>query len=415
MKEEKRRLLMYTSENNSSKTKSNFPHIRRTLMSIVLLAGTVALVLASAASKEKNDAQLQPMIAQRPAAAKQRPGHSEYLVGLTRRALREGFGKDDVLVLEPERGPGRERVARELLNLASRASGPLGPRLTARELKPARSDDRNSAFVGPFSRLKVFADGTKFRLRGNIDDREEIKRALSAGMIQKDELEKIGRRFIDHALRDFVKLGSEESIVFLGAKYLREESGSDDKKHYTDHVVANIAIFGREVRGVPVIGTGSKIAVWFANDRQAVGVDVDWPVYKATRKSQKVLSRERLFERVQNLTVAPRGSDRAAVSRFECGYIDLGATKRGSGIQSGCAIHYEGREGGTAWARIEYVPAGEQVLADPKWPVARLVAEGKKMNTDSLDFIAYASTKKAPPMAPREKSNPVGRRNSPEP
>lgn len=409
---------MNTGENNPKQAKSDFRRSRTTLMAVALLtATTVALALASAESNKRSEQVLQPATAQTQDAVKQRSGHSEYLVGLTRRALREGFGKDAVLVLEPGRGPGREVVARLLRAMASRTGGPLGPRLTARGLKAARSDDRNTAFVGPFSTLKVSADGTKFRLRGNIDDPQAIERARSAGrMIDKDELEKIGRRFIDNVLRDFVKLGSEESLVFLGSKYLRDEAMSADKKQHTDEVIANIAIFGREVRGIPVIGNGSKIAVWFANDRQPVGVDVDWPVYRVTQTRQSVLSRERLFERVRATTVAPGGSDRAAVSRFECGYVDLGATKRGSGIQSGCAVHYSGRNDDTAWARVEYVPAGEQVFADPKWPVARMVAEGKTINTDTPEFISYASTKKAPRTAPQERPRlPRERRNSPQP
>jgi hypothetical protein len=285
--------------------------------------------------------------------------------------------------------------------------------LTGRQLKASRFDDRNTAFVGPLSTLKVSADGTKFRLRGNIDDRREIERARNAGKIEKDELEKLGRRFIDNALREFVRPGSEESIVFLGSKYLRDEAISVDGKQHKDEVVANIAIFGREVRGVPVIGNGSKIAVWFANDRQPVGLDVDWPVYRVTQTRQRVLPRERLFERARATAVAPGNSDRAAVSRFECGYVDLGATKRGAGIQSGCAIHYSGRhDDGTLWARVEYVPAGEQVFADPKWPLARMAAEGKTMNTDTLEFIKYASTRKAPQTRPRL---PVGAIASPQP
>lgn len=403
---------MNTGENNPKQAKSHFRRTRTTLMVVALLtATTLALALASAANRKRSEPATQPATTQKPDPVKPRSGHSEYLVGLTRKALREGFGKDDVLVLEPGRGPGREAVANRLLALTARAGGPMGKRLTSRGLKAGRLDDRNRAFIGPSSTLKVSADGTKFRLRGNIDDPEEIKRARSAGrMIDKNDLEKIGRRFVDDALRDFVRLGSDESLVFLGAKYLHDESMSADKKEHTDEIVANIAIFGREVRGVPVIGSGSKIAVWFANDRQPVGVDVDWPVYKVTGRHQKVLSRERLFERVRATTVAPSGSDRAAVSRFECGYVDLGATKRGTGIQSGCAIHYEGRDDDTAWARVEYVPAGEQVFADPKWPVARLVAEGKIINTDSPDFVKYVSTKKMPVTA-----KPRSRKNTPEP
>ena len=80
--------------------------------------------------------------------------------------------------------------------------------------------------------------------------------------------------------------------------------------------------------GVPVIGPGSKVAVWFANDRRPVAFDVDWPVYNPLRGRQRVLSRERLMSRVKETTVSPGGESGAQVARFECGYVDLGATRR---------------------------------------------------------------------------------------
>ncbi|MCM3869403.1 MAG: hypothetical protein ND895_01730 [Pyrinomonadaceae bacterium] len=387
---------MKIADHNPRKAKTIFG---RSLVVIGLFSGmTVGLVLATDASKDRAEAGEPVATPATQTSVKPRAGHSEYLAGLTRKALSVGFGKDAVLVLEPQRGPGRDAVAKQLRALAARKDGPLGARFTERGLKAARSDDRNTAFVGPFSSLKVSADGTKFHFRGNIDDPNELKRAGAAGrLIQKDELEKIGRRFIDNALKEFVRLGADESLVFLGSKYLREEALSADGKQRKDEVSANIAVFGREVRGVPVIGSGSKIAVWFANDRQPVGVDVDWATYKVTQTRQSVLSRDRLFERVRATTVPPGGTAGATVSRFECGYIDLGAPKRGAGIQSGCAIHYTGRnEDGSSWARVEYVPAGQQVFADAKWPLARLIAEGKTVNTDSPEFIRYASTRKAP-------------------
>jgi hypothetical protein len=400
---------MNNADHNPRKTKTVFG---RGLLAVGLFSGmTVGLVLATDTSKPTTEAGETVMTPAAQPAAKPRSGHSDYLVGLTRKSLREGFGKDAVVVLEPERGPGRDAVAKRLLALAGLKGGPLGPRLTERGLKAARPDDRNTAFVGPFSSLKVSADGTRFHFRGNIDDPNELQRARGAGrMIQKDELEKIGRRFIDNALRDFVRLGADESLVFLGSKYLREEAISADGKQRKEEVSANVAVFGREVRGVPVIGSGSKIAVWFANDRQAVGVDVDWPVYKVRQTRQAVLSRDRLFERVRATTVPTSGSAQATVSRFECGYVDLGATKRGAGIQSGCAIHYDGRnDDGGSWARVEFVPAGEQVFADAKWPLARLISEGKMVNTGTPEFINYASTKKAAG-APRVPATTTGQR-----
>jgi hypothetical protein len=292
---------MYLGDNTEQESK---PRFRRSLSGLTILAVfsimAAALVVASGTNKESDpgNSAIDPTAAQNTVATKPRSGHSEYLTNLTRKALRDGLGKDSVMILEPNRGPGRAVVAKQLLGLASRKGGPFGPRLSATGLTAARSDDRNTAYVGPNSSFKISADGTKFRFRGNIDDPNEIARARSGGrIIEKDELEKIGRRFVSDALRDFVKLGSDESLVFLGAKYLRDEGLSADAKQRDVEVTSNVAVFGREIRGVPVIGSGSKIAVWFANDRQPVAFDVDWPVYKVGRTRQSVLTSNRYSSR----------------------------------------------------------------------------------------------------------------------
>jgi len=407
---------MNTSENNRQPRAGNHRGLTVKIGASLVFASAVAIVLATIANGERSQpAGAQPVALQEkyPPAVKPRRGHSEYLVGLTRKALREGFGKEAVLLLQPGRGPGRDAVVRQLMAVAARRGNPFGPRITAAGLQAARTDKRNTAFVGPNSSLKVSADGTRFRFRGNIDDPRELERARASGrMIEKDELEKIGRNFIKEALRDFVKLGSEESLTFLGAKYLRDESISPDGKSQ-EEVVASIAIFGREVRGVPVIGGGSKVAIWFANDRKPVGFDVDWPVYQPLRTRQGVLARGQLFERVRATAIAPEGSGGRSVERFECGYVDLGASKRGAGVQAGCAIHYASRnDDGTLTARVEYVPAGDKVFEDPKWPLATLIARGMTINTDTPEFIKYASTTRAPNTAPVQRP-PRGRRPRP--
>lgn len=343
-----------------------------------------------------------------------RRGHSDYLVGLTRRAQSEGLGRDAVLLLRAERGAGRAAVAGRLRRLANGRR--FGARISAAGLKQAPADDRGLAFVGPDSSVKVFADGTKFRVRANLN--EEAKRVGQRGReIAKDELEQLGRRFVGDSLADFVKLGPEETLVFLGAKYLREEVMKADGGDRTESVVASIAVFGREVGGVPVIGAGSKVAVWFASDRQPVGFDVDWPAYTRTRRRQAVLPRERLFERVRATAVAPQGSGRDEVSRFECGYVDLGATSRGATmLQPGCAVHYASRnEDGLLHARIEFIPAGSNVIADPKWALSRLLAGGRTIKTNSPEFARYITATKLPDMPPRDRKDARDERDDPRP
>ena len=40
------------------------------------------------------------------------------------------------------------------------------------------------------------------------------------------------------------------------------------------------------------------------------------------------------------------------------------------------------------WARVEYVPAAEKVVADPKWPLSRLIAAGRTINTGNAEYAA---------------------------
>lgn len=374
---------------------------------VALFLGTAfALALATGArlmTETGADARAQRDERNKPSgpAVRPRPGHSDYLVGLTRKAQGEGFGREGVALLRAGRGAGQAAVAGRLRRLADGRR--FGARITSAGLRQAPANDRGLAFVGPNSSLKVSADGTKFRFHANLDG-EASRAGAQAREIAKDEVERLGRQFVGEALADFVRLGRDETLVFLGVKYLREEGFDAEGKDRRESVVASIAVFGREVGGVPVIGGGSKVAVWFAADRQPVAFDVDWPAYTPTRVRQAVLPRERLFERVRATAVAPQGSGRDAVSRFECGYVDLGATSRGASmIQAGCAVHYAGRsEDGSLRARVEFVPAGAEVIADPKWALSRLLASGRTLNTDSPEFARYVTSAKLPGAAPRE-------------
>ncbi len=320
-------------------------------------------------------------------------GHSEYLTSLTARALREGFGRDSVELLQPMQGPGRAEVAKLLGEMVSRADGAFGRRLAATDLRQSKEDARILTLTGKSSYLEVYADGTKFRLRGNIDDPRELARARGLPRLSQNDLERAGREFVRTALRDFVRLDKDETLTFLGVRYMTDDAAREKERVGEETVVANIAIFGRELRGVPFVGSGSKIAVWFAGDRSPVGVDVDWPRYRPTGQVQRVLPNGQLRDRVKKTT----NSGNAEVTRFACGYVDLGATRRGAFIQSGCSIAYTGRRDGDVFARGEFIPAGTQVVRDPKWPLATLIAAGREVNTDSPEYAAYLAGRRGTP------------------
>lgn len=356
-------------------------------MCTVVLAA-LALVSAAAAQEPASTGAVGP-----------RRGHSDYLASLTARALREGFARESVPLLAPVAGPGRETVMRRLLGRVGGSQASLSRRLQLGALKPGPPDRRVVSYIGENGYVDVFGDGTKLRVRGNIDDPGEIERAGNT-RLEKSELESLGLKFVREALADFVKLGERESVTFLGVRYLMN-GGADLTGKEAVQVIGSIAVFGREVGGLPVVGSGSKVAVWFDNARQPVGFDVDWPVYRITGQTQRVLDRDGLTERVARTTVPLQGSATVSVRRFECGYVDLGATRRGPSIQAGCSIAWERRgPGGDVSAHVEFVPAGTQVLKETRWPLASAVAAGRVINTASPEFMRYIVGPKEPGQAP---------------
>ena len=332
-------------------------------------------------------------------AAERRKGHSEYRESLTARSLREGVGRDRVALLAPVAGPGRDAVARRLLAQVRGKEARFGRRLQLGRLKAGQSDKRITSYAGKAGYLDVFADGSKLRVRGNVDDARELH-AAGPVRLEKGELETLGRRFVSEALRDLVPLGANETLTFLGVRHLVNSEGSVRDRTSTHRTVANIAIFGREVQGVPVVGSGSKVAVWFDNARQPVGFDVDWPVYRVTERHQAVLAPGELAERVAKTTIPYEGGV-GTLSRFECGYVDLGATRRGTAVQAGCAISWAstGRDGETV-AHVEFVPAGAQVVEEKRWPLAAAVAAGDLVNVTSPEFARWVVGPKVPPDPP---------------
>lgn len=356
-------------------------------MRMSMLAGALATTLALAANAAT--------------AAEPRKGHSDYLSSLTERSLREGFPAQNVRLLKVQAGPGRAAAAKSLAAMLGREG--MGPRLKLSKLKADRRQRRILTQLGEGGYLEVLGDGSKLRVRGLIDDRVANQRAGSQ-RIEKTALEQQGLRFVRGALAPAVKLGAEEKLTFLGVRYLYDgeadatQTGRSDERQ---QVIANIVVFGREVAGLPVVGPGSKVAVWFDNAGNPVGFDIDWPVYRVSTVEQPVVPRSELTRRVGRTTVPLDGP---TVRRFECGYVDLGATRRGKQLQSGCSLAFEGRtQQGIVWARTEYIPAGVKVLKEPRWPLANALADGVLIDTGSTEFQRYMTGPKAAPAEPPTK------------
>lgn len=296
---------------------------------------------------------------------------SSYRASLTSQSLEKGFGQSSVELLSSVPEKGKTVVAEQLLS--SLKAGRLG--VSANDLKKSSDEQRVLSYVGDNSSLDIYADGSKFRFRGDIDNVKGT-RAIVNNKLKQEELESLGRDFIAKNLSNFVALGQNEKLTFLGTRYLRNAS-ADLKGQTKDEIVANIAIFGREVQNNPIIGSGSKIAIWYGGDKQPVGFDVDWTKYKLTTQKQDILPVERLKNRIEAVSAVPKDASDIKLSRFECGYVDLGATKRSKTLQAGCLVAYDGYTGAAnqklRWAKIEFVPAGSKIIPDANWPITRLI------------------------------------------
>ena len=240
--------------------------------------------------------------------------------------------------------------------------------------------------------LHIAVDGSWARFR----DLEVSRRAHSLAKdpsqkMSADALEKAGHGFIAAKLGSTIILAADEQLVPVRTDY-RFEGGQDmNTGEVTTSIVANRIVFGRTIRGVPVVGGGSAVVITFANDGSVESFQYDWPAYEVMQR-QNVISASEILRRVQTViatrgistpTISPMVSDTGetpypialtadtTLVKLECGYYDPGVQilTASAQIQPGCVYHavYQDANGmrqGLAGA----VPAGIQFDPDAAWP-----------------------------------------------
>lgn len=304
---------------------------------------------------------------------------SEYRKRLNERSLNEGFSRQEVNTLAIMVTTERKGQSDRIIEIAK--SGQLGKLLGLSFQEPTQDGRKTTSYVNEQGYLQVYGDGSHFKLRGDIDKVTPVELNGGKEKVELGRLEQLGREFIEGPLSPLVRLADNEELTFLGARYLRQGGASVRDAKGKDFLVANIAIFSREVNGMPIVGSGSKIAVWFTPEEKVIGVDVDWPQYKQNERTEKLLPKDELRRRIEAAAVPLSGRQDVRVRRLECGYVDLGATRRNGAtpIQPGCSIAFQGianDEASPAYGRIEFVPAAQVVYPDEHWPLATAIARG---------------------------------------
>ncbi|MFA5072759.1 MAG: hypothetical protein WC539_02500 [Nitrospirota bacterium] len=303
-------------------------------------------------------------------------------IDLEKRSNKEGIGQKEVTLLERVPGPGKEAVSKALLDQFKKAKTPI---TTAGKIE--RKTRRNHvSIVGAGWFLDVSNDGSGVRYRnyGYLENKKENGLPVSSRLSQ-ERLETLGRQFVKANLSRYIQLDKGEDLVPSFTEYAiggvaeaKEGISKPEEKVY-----ANTVVFTRTINNVSIVGPGSKIAIMFDNEGTPFGFDFDWPKYKQVSKIQKVLPLEGIKSRAKKLTTVPLDSPNVIVKRFECGLFDAGARKhnRQSVVQSACLVSYSEKKmvnqkaherdrnsGHLLSSHIDFIPAGEEVILDEKWP-----------------------------------------------
>lgn len=324
---------------------------------------------------------------------------------IDKKSRKTGVGVSEVELLERVPGPGNDVAARAIfeefkaLKKMSKRSPLAIDEGDEHEYEVDKDRVKYKEKDGKW-KIKVWADGTKFTFT-NWDylSNKNYKRIPLEDRFSNEKLEKIGRKYIQQHLKKFVAIESDEELVSLWTEFEIEGAMAKDGREIPETVGASTVYFGRRIRGVDVVGGGSKVAISVANDGEVIGVLLDWPKYRRTGEYQRTLPVEQIAERLSAHGTMTSDVDNVELDRFECGYFDGGARHHDpyGYIQAGCVAYTVGirsdvqadsdgndlsdiqdspNGGETIFPIINSIPAAEEVEWDDNWPETWSIIDG---------------------------------------
>jgi hypothetical protein len=333
-----------------------------------------------------------------------------HTVELNERSKKNAIGVDKIKLLRRKAGPGRDAAVNALI----RSMHKKHPIVLASGDYSILDRGKRTRYKGEDGwHIDAFADGTRVNYRAmDYVDSEANPKVTEEKRMGKEELEKLGRNFIESYLSEVIQLKSNESIVPISTSYqvqaIQEvDPGSFPGWRNDRFVVSNEIKFGRQVNGIDVIGPGSKIVVIFANDKTPVGFTYDWPIYEETEDTQEILGINDILERTSSLaTTRSKKPTKVNIKKFECGYWDAGARRQSTDafIQGGCAVDYEIKiEKADSQQEVESsivdaIPVGKEVMEDDSWPHAKALL--KNGDICAVTAISDAAAGEIGPIAP---------------
>jgi len=308
-----------------------------------------------------------------------------------------GLGEKTLELLERVPGPGPAVVAKKI---AARFANRKSAVSTFGDSK-MEVDHNNVKIMGDGWIVKTWGTGSKFMyFNEEYTARRGYKNISLDARFSNETLEKMGRTFIKENLKGLVTLGKGETLVPLKTEFEVEGSIDESEKMAEEKIVSSIVVFGRKIDGINVVGPGSTIAIFFANDGVPFAFDVDWPVYKRAQVKQNTVPVSEIYERLSTYGAMNKGVQKVNLHKFDCGYFDAGERDYDldSYIQAGCVAQtigikndIEGNE--MISPVVNFVPAGVDVVWDDNWLETQLVGlHGDQcMETDLSDCIPDVS------------------------
>jgi hypothetical protein len=297
----------------------------------------------------------------RPAGA----GDSSYRRSVKAKSRALALARRGVAVLERQPGPGRDHV---FSALAARFATEGAPVTTASPERSSSDSDARIA-VGPGGSwfLEVRGEGDWVRYR-NSDYLTSFENPVLEEPLSVSEVERCATAFLESSVPELVPMTQSEELRAWTTSYLRDV-GTDASGELREVMLAAKIVLSRVINGVPVLGSGSKVAVIVANNCEVVGFDVDWSTFGA---SGRIITTVPLAQ-VRTRLSAIRGGAAGPEASLECGYYDPGAdgSPRSVLLQTACisaTVPMVSADGLQMPTLIRIAPAGRDVEFDPGWP-----------------------------------------------
>jgi hypothetical protein len=182
---------------------------------------------------------------------------SEELKQLQSESEQYRIKRETVNLMAVKNGPGKEIATQKLI--AKFKTGDTINTKTVGNWHMEIKDDFNTV-AGDGWDITVFGDGTRVNYRNWKYVQENKEKYGKAKEMSLDELKVAGEKFIREELKDFIKLGKGEELVFIRSLYQVDGVGSDDGSFVDETLTANIAYFGRKKDGLMFVGNSSLMS-----------------------------------------------------------------------------------------------------------------------------------------------------------